>query len=158
MDKKDIKIRFAISEDVPMLYKLIKIHGKYDKASDTDLTLTEALLHKNIFEKKYAEILIAELNSESIGFLAFFHKKFLFNNLELIDRRFSFAIIAKIPISHHMSLTEKSEEQSTQQTNTPSKATKKKSVPINNNAYKSRCPTLQNGIETMPDIIVEYKK
>ncbi len=68
----NFKIRIAGSEDVPILLKFIKKLAKYEKLLK-EVTATEEILNKNIFEKKYAEVIIGELDSIPVGFALFFH-------------------------------------------------------------------------------------
>lgn len=68
-----IKFRFATIEDCDTLVSLIKCLGFYEKATEKQMPVTAELLKYNVFEKKYCEILIAELNSAPAGYCCFFH-------------------------------------------------------------------------------------
>ena len=66
------KIREAGKDDVPVILSFIKELAEYEKLSN-EVKATEDMLLRNLFEKKYAEVLIGELNSEPVGFSLFFH-------------------------------------------------------------------------------------
>ena len=66
------KIRFATEKDASLLLELIKELAKYEKLTD-EVTASEKTLAETIFKKKYAEVIIAELNEEPIRFALFFH-------------------------------------------------------------------------------------
>ena len=66
------KIREAGKDDVPVILSFIKELAEYEKLSN-EVKATEDMLRRNLFEKKYAEVLIGELNSEPVGFALFFH-------------------------------------------------------------------------------------
>ena len=65
-------IRVANEEDTSIILNFIKKLGKYEKLQNS-ITTTELLLKKNLFQKKYAEVLIAEENVAPVGFALFFH-------------------------------------------------------------------------------------
>lgn len=67
-----INIRIAVEKDVPTILGFIKELAEYEKMSD-DVVATEELLKKNIFEKKLAEVIIAEYDGKPVGFALFFH-------------------------------------------------------------------------------------
>ena len=72
MDGK-INIRYASVKDIPQILKLIKDLSVYEKLSH-QFANNEDLLKKYVFGKKnYADVLIAELANESVGFALFFH-------------------------------------------------------------------------------------
>lgn len=62
-----ITIRPAVSSDVSLIYNFIKSLGYYENATEKDMPLTPELLKENLFEKKYAESLIAYLNDLPVG-------------------------------------------------------------------------------------------
>ncbi len=66
------KIREAGKDDVPVILDFIKGLAEYEKLSN-EVKATEDMLRRNLFEKKYAEVLIGELNSEPVGFALFFN-------------------------------------------------------------------------------------
>lgn len=65
-------IRFATEKDVPTILGFIKELAEYEKMSK-DVVATEELLKTNIFDKKLAQVIIAEIDNEAIGFALFFH-------------------------------------------------------------------------------------
>lgn len=71
-------IRKSKREDIKIILKFIKELAKYEKMSDL-VKATESDLEINIFDKKYAEVIIAEVNAKPIGFALFFHNFSTFN-------------------------------------------------------------------------------
>ena len=70
-----IKIRNANPQDINLIYNFICELAEYEKLRD-DVTATPELLRESIFEKKQAEVLIAELADDpavAVGFALFFH-------------------------------------------------------------------------------------
>lgn len=67
-----INIRKANITDVPLIFNFIKELAEYEKMSN-DVVANEEILKKNLFENKYAEVVIAEYNNEAVGFALFFH-------------------------------------------------------------------------------------
>ena len=67
-----LKIRFANKDDVQLILKLIKELSVYEKLEDK-VVATEETLREWLFEKKTAEVLIAELNDGPIGYALFFY-------------------------------------------------------------------------------------
>ena len=65
-------IRHAQKSDIPQILLFIKELAIYEKMLD-DVVATEDLLREWIFEKKKAEVILAEENSEPVGFALFFH-------------------------------------------------------------------------------------
>lgn len=70
--KNKILIRKAAVEDIPMIISFIKELAEYEKLSD-EVILNEKLLKENLFDKKYAEALIAEFDEKPAGYALFFH-------------------------------------------------------------------------------------
>lgn len=65
-------IRFAQSSDVKTILELIKELAEYEKLSDRVIA-TEEKLERSIFgNEKFVEILLAEVNNESVGYALFF--------------------------------------------------------------------------------------
>jgi GNAT superfamily N-acetyltransferase len=69
--KNDFIIRFAHKKDVPLILEFIKELASYEKMLDTVIS-SEKTLHETLFQKKYAEVVIAELQKNPIGFALFF--------------------------------------------------------------------------------------
>lgn len=67
----DLKIRTAEQKDAPLILELIKGLAEYEKMSDK-VSVTAEQLRENLFEKKQAEVLIAEYKGEEIGYAMFF--------------------------------------------------------------------------------------
>ncbi len=65
-------IRFAGEEDVPLILRFIKGLAEYEHMSDL-VTATEEVLRESLFVRKKAEVVIAELEGEPVGFALFFH-------------------------------------------------------------------------------------
>lgn len=65
-------IRKATPEDTPTILHLITQLAIYEKLENEVITTVEEL-KTNIFEKNYAEVLIAEENDKPIGFALYFH-------------------------------------------------------------------------------------
>jgi GNAT superfamily N-acetyltransferase len=65
-------IRKANPEDTATILHLITQLAIYEKLEHEVITTVEEL-RENIFEKKYAEVLIAEENQKPVGFALFFH-------------------------------------------------------------------------------------
>ncbi len=71
-NEKLLKIRLAAEDDIPLILRFIKELAEYEKLSSS-VTANEALLKENLFgEKKYAEVIIAEFNSEPAGHAIYF--------------------------------------------------------------------------------------
>ena len=66
-------IRFARPDDVPTILHLIRALAEYERLSH-EVTATEADLHEHLFgERRYCEVLIAEVAGRPAGFALFFH-------------------------------------------------------------------------------------
>ena len=68
----DCSIRFAVPEDLPAILGFIRGLAAYEKLED-QVVATEVLLREWIFEKKKAEVLLAEADGKAVGFALFFH-------------------------------------------------------------------------------------
>jgi GNAT superfamily N-acetyltransferase len=69
---ENIKIRFAMIDDAPIILSLIKKLSVYEKLTHTVIN-SEDLIKKNLFgDKKFVEVLIAEVNKKAVGFALFF--------------------------------------------------------------------------------------
>ena len=67
-----LTIRYAQASDIPQILFFIKELAIYENMLD-DVVATEDLLREWIFEKKKAEVILAEENGEPVGFALFFH-------------------------------------------------------------------------------------
>ena len=64
--------RFATEDDVPVILDLIKQLAEYERAAD-QVVATEELLRRTLFEQRYAEVLLVDLEGAVVGFALFFH-------------------------------------------------------------------------------------
>jgi len=68
----NLTIRPAIQDDVPLILTLVKELAEYEQLGHT-VTATEESLRESLFgEKPAAEVLIAEVNGQPVGFANFF--------------------------------------------------------------------------------------
>ena len=66
-------IRPATAADVPLILKLIRELAEFEHLSD-EVQATETELHEHLFgPRPYAEVLIASLDGQPVGFALFFH-------------------------------------------------------------------------------------
>ncbi len=72
MNKPNFQIRKAKPEDTVTIFNLIYQLAVYEKLEKDVITTVEEL-RTNIFEKNYAEVLIAEEDEKPIGFALYFH-------------------------------------------------------------------------------------
>ncbi len=66
------KLRFAGEEDIELILKFIKELAEYEELL-SEVVATEEILRESLFERKSAEVIIAEYKNEPIGFALFFH-------------------------------------------------------------------------------------
>lgn len=69
---KELNIRFAEEKDVKLILDFIKELADYEKLLH-EVVATEEILKETLFDKKAAEVVIAEHEGEPIGFALFFH-------------------------------------------------------------------------------------
>ena len=55
--------RFATEDDVPVILELIKQLAEYEKATER-VVATEEMLRTSLFERRYAEVLLAETGEQ----------------------------------------------------------------------------------------------
>ncbi len=68
-----MRIRPATEADLGVIETLIRALAEYERMRD-EVVMDAALLRRNLFgERRFAEVLIAEENSEAAGFALFFH-------------------------------------------------------------------------------------
>lgn len=73
MPPANLVIRPATTADVPLVLQLIRELAEYERLAD-QVQATEASLHEALFgPRPDAEVLIAELGSEPVGYALFFH-------------------------------------------------------------------------------------
>ncbi len=70
--KTPFTIRLAQPEDTDTILHFIRLLAEYEHLSDA-VVATPELLREWIFEKKKAEVLLAEMDAQPIGFALFFH-------------------------------------------------------------------------------------
>lgn len=70
--EKPLKIRKAEEADIPLILYFIKETAKYEKMED-DVVATEESILKYIFEKKRANVIIVEFESEPVGYAVYFY-------------------------------------------------------------------------------------
>jgi GNAT superfamily N-acetyltransferase len=68
----DFVIRFAEEKDAPAIFAMIKELATYEKLLDR-MEATEELICQQLFHRKIAETLIAELQGKPVGYAIFFH-------------------------------------------------------------------------------------
>lgn len=67
-----VSIRLAEEKDVGLVLRFIKELADYEKLL-SEVVATEEILMETIFERRAAEVVIAELDGEPVGFALFFH-------------------------------------------------------------------------------------
>ena len=67
-----IEVRPAVSEDVPLILRLVRELAAFERAPDA-VEASEAMLHDALFERRFAEAVIAALDGAPAGFALFFH-------------------------------------------------------------------------------------
>jgi len=69
----ELRIRTAIENDVPLIFRFIRELAEYERLADA-VVATEASVRETLFgARRYAEVLIAEVDGEAAGFALFFH-------------------------------------------------------------------------------------
>jgi len=68
----NVSIRFAVEEDTPLILSFIQELAEYENMLD-EVVATQETLHKSLFQRNKAEVVIAEYNGEPVGFALFFH-------------------------------------------------------------------------------------
>ena len=69
----DLTIRFATVADVATVLRFIRDLARYERL-EHEVVATEDVLRETVFgERRYAEVLIAELDRDPVGFALFFH-------------------------------------------------------------------------------------
>ncbi len=70
--QKQLVIREAVREDVPLILYLIRSLAAYERM-EADVVATEDLLTEWLFDKHTANVFIAEYDGKSVGFALWFH-------------------------------------------------------------------------------------
>ena len=68
----EIQFRFAVREDIRLVFKFIKDLAAYENLSDK-VVVTEAILDDWLFAQQKAEVVFCELAGKPIGFTLFFY-------------------------------------------------------------------------------------
>lgn len=66
-----LHVRLATIEDTPLILKFIKELADYEKLL-SEVTATEAILRKTLFEDHKAEVIIGEVDGQPVAFALFF--------------------------------------------------------------------------------------
>ena len=67
----ELRIRTAEPDDTPVILELIRGLAEYERMLD-EVIVPEDQLRENLFEKKQAEVILAEYKGEAIGYALFF--------------------------------------------------------------------------------------
>ena len=67
-----INIRLAVEADTPIILGFIEALAAYEHMED-QVVATQELLKETLFEKRQAEVIIAEYEGKPVGFALFFH-------------------------------------------------------------------------------------
>ncbi|MBQ2775078.1 MAG: GNAT family N-acetyltransferase [Clostridia bacterium] len=68
----NLMFRYAEKVDVPTILNFIRDLADYENMLD-EVVATEELLNEWLFEKKKAEVILASVDGEDVGFALFFH-------------------------------------------------------------------------------------
>jgi GNAT superfamily N-acetyltransferase len=68
----ELKLRFARKQDTGIILGFIKELAEYENMP-AEVTATEAILSESLFERRCAEVIIAEYRRRPVGFALFFH-------------------------------------------------------------------------------------
>ncbi len=69
---QELKLRFATREDTGKILGFIRALAEYENMAD-EVVATEELLSERIFDKGKAEVILAEIDGDAVGFALFFH-------------------------------------------------------------------------------------
>jgi len=69
---QELKLRFAAREDTGKILGFIRALAEYENMAD-EVVATEELLSERIFDKGKAEVILAEIDGDAVGFALFFH-------------------------------------------------------------------------------------
>jgi GNAT superfamily N-acetyltransferase len=68
-----VKLRSATVEDVETIFNLILALAQYEKLSHQVIGTSEQLKEHLFGERPYAEVILADIDSKTVGFALFFH-------------------------------------------------------------------------------------
>lgn len=69
---EEFTLRFAEEKDITLIYDLIKELAVYEKLEDRVIASREDL-RESIFDRKVAEVILAELNGVTVGYAMYFY-------------------------------------------------------------------------------------
>lgn len=69
---EELTLRFAEEKDITLIYDLIKELAVYEKLEDRVIASREDL-RESIFDRKVAEVILAELNGVTVGYAMYFY-------------------------------------------------------------------------------------
>ena len=69
----EVEIRFATAEDTPLVLSFIRELAEYEKLSHEVVATVEDLRESLFGERPFAEVLLAFVEDEPVGFALFFH-------------------------------------------------------------------------------------
>ncbi|WP_422484563.1 GNAT family N-acetyltransferase [Gudongella sp. DL1XJH-153] len=69
---EDVTLRLAEEKDISLILRFIKELADYEELLH-EVVATEEILRESLFERKAAEVVIAEFKGEPVGFALFFH-------------------------------------------------------------------------------------
>ena len=87
----EIQFRFAVREDVPLIFKFIRDLAAYENLLDK-VVVTENILEDWLFVQQKAEVIFCELAGKPIGFTLFFYNFSTFKRTERSQVFSGFAI------------------------------------------------------------------
>ena len=67
---QELKLRFAAREDTGKILGFIRALAEYENMAD-EVVATEELLSERIFDKGKAEVILAEIDGDAVGFALF---------------------------------------------------------------------------------------
>ncbi len=73
VNPSNVRIRFAVQDDIPVILNFIKQLAIYEKL-EHEVTADEQILNESLFgTRPVAEVILAETETQAVGFALFFH-------------------------------------------------------------------------------------
>lgn len=72
-DTKDLSLKMATEQDVPLILTFIKALAEYERLADAVIATEDGLRQTLFGERPYAECVIARFKGQPAGFALFFH-------------------------------------------------------------------------------------
>jgi GNAT superfamily N-acetyltransferase len=72
-DTKDLSLKMATEQDVPLILTFIKALAEYERLADAVIATEDGLRETLFGERPYAECVIARVKGQPAGFALFFH-------------------------------------------------------------------------------------